>query len=94
LLFESKTFIHQNQMKTCEKDPILLDIGNHLRKLRILNNKTTKEIACVLNITSQAYGNIERGETDICVTKLISLTFYYKITITELFPEQFRSFCA
>lgn len=79
-------------MKTCEKEPILFAIGDHLRKLRIINNKTTKEIAGILNITPQAYGNIERGETGICATKLILLTAYYRTTITEVFPGQFRDF--
>ena len=79
-------------MKTCDREPILFAIGDHLRKLRIINNKPTKEIAGVLNITTQAYGNIERGETDICATKLILLSAYYRITISELFPEQLRDF--
>ena len=79
-------------MKTCEKEPILCAIGDHLRKLRIINNKPTKEIAGVLNITTQAYGNIERGETSICTTKLILLAAFYKINIAELFPEKFRNF--
>ena len=79
-------------MKTCEKEPILFAIGDHLRKLRIINNKPTKEIAGILNITPQAYGNIERGETAICVTKLILLAAYYKTSIAELFPEKFRNF--
>jgi len=79
-------------MKTCEKESILIAIGDHLRKLRIINNKPTKEIAGVLNITTQAYGNIERGETAICPTKLILLAGYYKTNIADLFPEEFRSF--
>ena len=79
-------------MKTCEKEPILFAIGDHLRKLRIINNKTSKEIAGILNITPQAYGNIERGDTAICITKLILLAAYYKTNIAELVPEKFRNF--
>jgi transcriptional regulator with XRE-family HTH domain len=79
-------------MKTCDKEPILFAIGTQLRKLRIINSKTTKEIASILNITTQAYGNLERGETSICATKLILLASYYKINLTELFPEELRNF--
>ena len=79
-------------MKTCEKEPILFAIGDHLRKLRIINNRTSKEIAGILNITPQAYGNIERGDTAICITKLILLAAYYKTNIVELVPEKFRNF--
>lgn len=78
-------------MKT-DKNPLLRTIGIQIRKLRIINNKSTKEIASVLNITTQAYGNIERGETAICVTKLILLAAYYKILVIELFPEEYRGF--
>ena len=78
-------------MKT-DNNPILKLIGSQLRKYRIINNKTTKEIASILNITPQAYGNIERGETTICVTKLILLASYYKAPLSELFPEEYRDF--
>ena len=50
-------------MKTCVKEELLQSIGRQLRKLKINNDCTTKEIAAVLNITPQAYGNIERGES-------------------------------
>ena len=79
-------------MKTCDKEPILFAFGIQLRKLRIINSKTSKEIASLLSITPQAYGNIERGVSGICTTKLILLAAYYKISVLELFPEEYRDF--
>jgi transcriptional regulator with XRE-family HTH domain len=79
-------------MKTFQKGILLQQIGMQLRKLKIENNKTSKEIASLLNITTQAYGNIERGESDICITRLIVLAAYYKKPLANLIPNDYRSF--
>ena len=79
-------------MKTFQKGILLQQIGLQLRKWKIENNKTSKEIASLLNITTQAYGNIERGESDICITRLIFLTEYYKKSLTDLIPNEYRNF--
>jgi transcriptional regulator with XRE-family HTH domain len=77
-------------MKTFQKGILLQQIGLQLRKWKIENNKTSKEIASLLNITTQAYGNIERGESDICITRLIFLTEYYKKSLADLIPNEYR----
>lgn len=74
------------------KGTMLQQIGKQLRKLKIENNRTSKEIASLLNITTQAYGNIERGESDICITRLILLAEFYKTSFLDLIPEEFRNF--
>lgn len=79
-------------MKTFQKGIVLKQIGSQLRKLKNENNKTSKELASFLSITTQAYGNIERGECDVCISKLIILAAYYKISISELLPEEYRDF--
>ena len=79
-------------MKTFEKKDFLQHLGKQLRKLKIENNMTTKEIAYHLNISPQAYGNIERGESDICITRLIDLPAFYKIPVAKLIPKKYRSF--
>jgi hypothetical protein len=33
----------------------------------------SKKIAATLNINTQAYGNMERGKSDICISRLIEL---------------------
>jgi len=79
-------------MKTCVKEELLRAIGSQLRKLKINKDSTTKEIAALLNITPQAYGNIERGESDICITRLILLSAYFKVSFCELIPQEYLSF--
>ena len=79
-------------MKIFEKRIFLQQIGMRLRRLRVNHYKTNKAIAAHLNITPQAYGNIERGESDMCITRLIFLASYYEISVLELIPEEYRSF--
>jgi len=79
-------------MRTHHKTNLLQRIGLQLRKLKIENNKTSKELASVLNITPQAYGNIERGESDICITRLILLAEFYQKPLLDLIPHEYRNF--
>ena len=79
-------------MKTIEQKILLKQLGKQLKKLKIENNTTTKEIASLLNITPQAYGNIERGDSGICVSKLIILAAYYKKPLIDFIPFEFRNF--
>src|SRR6478672_6628618 len=79
-------------MKPCVKEELLRAIGRQLRKLKTNNDSTTKEIAALLNITPQAYGNIERGASDICITRLILLSVYFKVSVCEMIPEEYRNF--
>lgn len=74
-------------MKTFQKETILRQIGMQLKKVKIENNKTSKEIAALLDITPQAYGNMERGESEISVTRLVLLAKIYKISLFELIPK-------
>lgn len=79
-------------MRTHHKQNLLHQIGMQLRKLKIENNKTSKELASLLNITTQAYGNIERGECDICITRLILLAEYYQKPLLDLIPHEYHNF--
>jgi len=79
-------------MKIIKKGILLEQIGLRLRKLKIENNKTSKELASLLHITPQAYGNIERGECDICITRLVLLASFYKIHLMELIPKEYLNF--
>lgn len=80
-------------MKTFKKGILLQEIGMRLRKLKIESNKTSKEVASLLNITPQAYGNMERGESDICITRLVQLAEYYNKPLQELIPNQSQNCC-
>lgn len=78
-------------MKTIKKGILLQQIGMRLRKLKIENDKTSKEVASLLNITPQAYGNMERGESDICITRLVLLAEYYNKSLMDLVPDEYQT---
>jgi transcriptional regulator with XRE-family HTH domain len=78
-------------MKTTKKGILLQQIGLRLRKLKIENDKTSKEVASLLNITPQAYGNMERGECDICITRLVQLAEYYNKSLLDLVPNEYQN---
>ena len=79
-------------MRSPNKTNLLQQIGLQLRKLKLEHNKTSKELASLLNITPQAYGNIERGESDICISRLILLAEYYQKPLLDLIPNDYRDF--
>jgi transcriptional regulator with XRE-family HTH domain len=78
-------------MKTIKKGILLQQIGMRLKKLKIDSNKSSKEVASLLNITPQAYGNMERGESDICITRLVLLAEYYNKSLQELIPDEYQN---
>ena len=60
------------------------EIGRKLRKIRELKNFTQKHIAQQLNISSVAYGKIERGETDISLSRLQQIADIFELTMPQL----------
>lgn len=73
------------------KDILLKSVGENLRKLRVNNNKNYKEVAFKLGITQQAYGNMERGKTDITLTRIFELADFYQVECTEILQVDFNS---
>ncbi len=45
-------------------------IGSKIKRIREMRGKTQEEIAEELNLTTQAYGRMERGETSISAERL------------------------
>jgi len=74
-------------MNAPEKEKILLSIGERIRKMRLLKDKTNKEIAAYLQITTQAYGNIERGKADISISRLIELAKFFEVPLLKMLTE-------
>jgi transcriptional regulator with XRE-family HTH domain len=67
-----------NRKKTLEL------LGTLLRTLRIQQKTAFKEIALSLDITPQAYSNIENGKTDISVIRLLEITHYFNVSAIPL----------
>jgi len=74
-------------MNVFEKEKVLLSIGERIRKMRMLQDKTTKEIAAYLDITTQAYGNMERGKADISISRLIELAKFFEVPLLQMLTE-------
>ncbi|WP_343748191.1 helix-turn-helix transcriptional regulator [Fluviicola sp.] len=49
---------------------MIIDAPNKLRNLRIIHNKTPKEMGDMLNISDRAYCKLESGETDLTVKRI------------------------
>ncbi|MEY4877570.1 MAG: Helix-turn-helix domain [Bacteroidota bacterium] len=67
-----------------EATVVLKKIGNNIRKERVKQNVTMKDIATKLQLTTQAYGNIENGKTDFGVSRLFEISSFLKISFTQL----------
>jgi transcriptional regulator with XRE-family HTH domain len=69
------------------KRQFLVALGRHLKIQRDKTGKSPKQIAALLGISATAYRNLERGESDICASKLLLLAGQYNITMDELLPS-------
>lgn len=70
--------------KNIDKTDLLKNIGNKLQQIRIEKEKSTKEVAAFLGISTQAYGMIERGKTDITMSRLLDIAHFYKISFSQI----------
>ncbi len=59
--------------------------GNRLRELREEKELTQKELANVLGITKEGYGQYEREYVVIPIKHLITIAIYYDLSIDNLF---------
>ncbi len=62
-------------MQICEK----------IRLRRELKGWTQQEIACHLDMSPSGYGDIERGETDVTLSRLLLIAKVLEISLAELF---------
>ena len=74
-------------MNVFNKEKLLIVVGERIRRMRLLQDRTTKEIAAHLNITTQAYGNMERGKADISLSRLMEIAVFFDIPLTKLISE-------
>lgn len=59
-------------------------IGLKIKQLRIGKQWSRQQVAEKLNISLTAYANIERGETDICITRLEEISELFNIGLSDL----------
>jgi transcriptional regulator with XRE-family HTH domain len=60
-------------------------IAHNIRKLRELKNFTQEHVAHELSITVTAYGKIERGETEISLSRIQAIANIFEIDHLRIF---------
>jgi transcriptional regulator with XRE-family HTH domain len=66
-------------------------IYSTIKELREKNGKKQADLAEVLNLDTSGYGKLERGTTDITLTKLEILAEYYNMSVIDLlsYPDKY-----
>jgi len=59
-------------------------IGENIEQARLKNKKTTKEMASLLKLSICGYRNIERGITEITLSRLFIISNYLSVDYTDL----------
>jgi transcriptional regulator with XRE-family HTH domain len=64
-----------------------MDIGNNIRKVRELKGYSQEYIASAMGISQRQYSRLEKNETELTLSKLISIA-----DILEATPQQLMGF--
>ena len=59
-------------------------IGLKIKQLRTLKGWSREQMADKLEMSVAGYGSIERGETDLCITRLTQVADTFEITLVDL----------
>ena len=61
-----------------------IKIGREIKKLRTVNEMTQEQVAEGLHLDRNAYGEIERGKTDIHLSRLVQIANFFAVEIEDL----------
>jgi transcriptional regulator with XRE-family HTH domain len=69
-----------------------MQIGEKIRKIRELKGLKQENIATALGMSVTAYGNLERGDTNLTYEKLEEIAKAMEVTVQDIMniPEQFN----
>ena len=59
-------------------------VGENIEHFRLLKKKTIKEMAFILKLSDSAYRNIERGISEITLSKIIKITNELSVSFHQL----------
>ena len=62
-------------------------VEGKIRSLRLEKGWSQEEVANKLNLSVNGYGCIERGETDICLSRLEQIASIYDMNVREFFGD-------
>lgn len=66
------------------KKNISNSISRNIKKYRLINNMTQEELAGKLNLDTQYYAQLERGERNFTIEKIIHLCSIFHIGVEEI----------
>jgi transcriptional regulator with XRE-family HTH domain len=66
------------------KEAFLKKIGINIKKIRESKNQERKEAAKGLDISVQAYGEIENGGTDLNISRLFEIAKFFDVSFTQV----------
>jgi transcriptional regulator with XRE-family HTH domain len=64
------------------------EVGERIRRIRTNLNKTRDDVADQLNMSNSAYSKIERGETDVQVSRLEAIAKLFKVDVVDFFIDK------
>jgi len=62
-------------------------VGRNIRQIRLLKGIEVKQLCKELSISTAAYSNIERGITDINLSRLMQLADYFSVTCAHILDD-------
>ncbi|MCM1251698.1 MAG: helix-turn-helix domain-containing protein [Clostridium sp.] len=66
------------------KKNISNSISQNIKKYRLMNNMTQEDLAGMLNLDTQYYAQLERGERNFTIEKIIRLCSIFQIGIEDI----------
>ena len=77
-------FSSRNSGSIMDKAVINKDIGTKIKQVRTIKGWSREHMAELLEMSVSNYGNIERGETDICISRLTMIANIFDISVNDL----------
>ncbi len=59
-------------------------VGANIKKIRLIRSIEVKKLCLDLQVSPAAYSNIERGITDISMSKLVLLADYFRVSYHQI----------
>jgi len=59
-------------------------IGDHIKKCRVASGLSQADVAKLLEISTPAFCKIEKGQTDLNISRLLQISKLFKISVAEL----------
>lgn len=74
-------------MKAINCIPSAVEVGNNIRKLRVMKNYKQSDLAMKIDMCPEALSKIENGKTDISLSRLCSIADALNVDIKILFSD-------